>query len=356
MLSAEPHRPYDRPPLSKEVLTGRRDAAELAYRPADWYAEHGIDLLAPVRAVSLSLSERRVAISSGGRLRYDKLLIATGSSPRALPELGPGERVSVLRTVDDAVRLRDVLRERPRLAVVGAGFIGQEVAATARSLGAEVTMIEAAPCPLHGVLGLRVGEWFAELHRTEGVRVLTDTRVAAVRRGRRNLRLTLSTGARVNADHVVVGVGVQPDVDWLRGSGLDTRGGVRADEHGHTGKADVFAAGDVAATFEPRIGRHVLGSHWEAAARQGARAARAMLGQDPGTSAITSFWSDQHGLRIQYVGHAARADAVAFDGEPCARNFSAVFTAGGRAVAALIVDRPRALPAARQLVETGEQV
>jgi NADPH-dependent 2,4-dienoyl-CoA reductase/sulfur reductase-like enzyme len=354
MVCAEPHRPYDRPPLSKDLLTGEHQADELPYRPIAWYEQQGIELLLGVGASGLSPAERRVRLSDGTVLRYAKLLIATGGRPRTLPLLEGYANVSTLRTLEHSEQLGEVLREQARLAVLGAGFIGQEVAATARKLGAEVTMIEAASCPLVGVLGPRLGDWFTRLHRQEGVAVITDCTVTRVQGNGDLSTLHLSDGRVVQADHVVVGVGVEPDVGWLAGSGLPHDRGVPVDQDGRTDELeDVFAAGDAAATFDPLIGGHVTGSHWEAAGRQGARAARAMLGLDPGGAPATSFWTDQYGIRIQYLGHARLADAVTLDGEESSRSFTATFTRAGRPVAALLVDRPRSLPAARRMIENG---
>jgi NADPH-dependent 2,4-dienoyl-CoA reductase/sulfur reductase-like enzyme len=353
LVCREAHRPYDRPPLSKELLAGKREKDSLAYRPVDWYEHHAIDVLLGVRATSLWPAERRVRLSDGTTLRYDQALLATGCRARTLPSLAGYDNVSVLRTLDDAAKLRDVLTARPRLAVIGAGFIGQEVAATARRLGAQVAMIEAAAVPLQGILGPALGWWFAELHRAEGVNVITGCTVTSVEGDGHVRALGLSNGRRLGADHVLVAVGVAPDTGWLADSGLDANGGIRVDEHGRTKVPSLMAAGDVARTFDPRLGSYVLGSHWEAAGNQGARAARAMLGLEPGRVPLSSFWTDQYGIRIQYLGHAQLADRVAFDGEPGLRHFTALFTRGGRVVAVLLVDRPRALPLARSLIEKG---
>ena len=218
--------------------------------------------------------------------------------------------MSVLRTIDDAARLREVLAERPALTIVGAGFIGQEVAATARRLGAEVTMIEAAPTPLYGILGEQLGRWFAEMHAAEGVTVIGGTTIESVEANGRVNALTLGDGRRIEPDHIVVGVGAQAEIEWLDGSGVSCNGGVHADVHGRTATPHVFAAGDAAATFDAQLQAHVPGSHWEAAGRQGSRAAKAMLGIDPGSAPLTSFWTDQYGIRIQYLGRARLADRV----------------------------------------------
>jgi NADPH-dependent 2,4-dienoyl-CoA reductase/sulfur reductase-like enzyme len=355
MLCAEAHRPYDRPPLSKELLQGTCADDALSFRAQDWYGDHDIELLLGTEATSLEVTDRRVGLSSGETLRYDRLLIATGSRPRTLPMLDGGANVSVLRTLDDATRLREVLGQRPHLAIIGAGFIGQEVAATARRLGAEVTMIEAAPTPLHGILGEQLGSWFSQLHAEEGVTVLTNTSVTAADANGQVNALTVGDGRRIELDHIVVGVGAQPEIEWLRDSGLASGGGVHVDPHGRTAIPDVFAAGDAAATYDAEHRSHVPGSHWEAAGRQGARAAKAMLGLEPGDAPVTSFWTDQYGIRIQYLGRARLADRVELDGDPATRNFTAIFSRAGRPVAALLVDRPRSLPAARKLIQHGGQ-
>jgi NADPH-dependent 2,4-dienoyl-CoA reductase/sulfur reductase-like enzyme len=239
-----------------------------------------------------------------------------------------------------------------RLTVVGAGFVGMEVASTARKLGAEVAMIEAAPSPVFGVLGEQLGTWFAELHRDEGVEVITDRTVTGVTGDRAVRFLRLSDERVIETDHVIVGVGVQPNVEWLAGSGL-VNGGVPVDVNGRTKAQGLFAVGDASATYDHRLGRHVPGAHWEAAARQAVRAARSMLGLEPGTVELSSFWTDQYGIRIQYLGNAQLADAIAIDGYPEYRNFTATFTHQSRPVAALLVDRSRSLPAMRKLLNGG---
>jgi 3-phenylpropionate/trans-cinnamate dioxygenase ferredoxin reductase component len=354
MVCAESHLPYDRPPLSKGVLTGERSGESVRFRPHGWYEDNAVDLLVDVSATDLLTRERRIGLSDGTTLCYDQLLIATGSRPRALPMLAGYDNVSQLRTIDDAQRLRHKLGAGTRLAVVGAGFIGMEVASTARKLGAEVTMIEAAASPVLGVLGEQLGTWFAELHHREGVEVITDRTVVDVRGGRAVRSLRLSDQQVIETEHVVAGIGVQPNVEWLAGSGL-ANGGVPVDVHGRTAAAGVFAVGDAAATYDHRVGRHVPGSHWEAAGRQAIRAARLMLDLEPGNVELSSFWTDQYGLRIQFLGNAQLADAVVIDGEPEHRNFTATFTHQARPVAALLVDRPRSLPAMRKLISEGAE-
>lgn len=353
LVCAERHRPYDRPPLSKELLGGGGDGASTAFREPGWYERQSIDLLLGIRAISLDVAQRRLDLADGSSLRYRQLVVASGSRARTLPILAGYENVSVLRSIDDCLGLRDVLARRPRLAVIGAGFIGQEAAATARRLGAEVTMIEAAAAPLNSILGLQLGEWFARLHRAEGVEVLTNSTVAACVGNGTVEALRLSGGRTIETDHVLVGVGVQPEVDWMAATGLAGPGGIRVDADGHTAIEGLMAIGDAAATFDAAVGSHIPGSHWEAAARQAARAARAILGLDPGPAPLTSFWTDQYGIRIQYLGHARLADRVEIDGDPAERSFVATFLRAGAPVGALIVGRPRALPAVRNLIDKG---
>jgi len=352
MVCAEPTPPYDRPPLSKELLTGSIEDGALGYRPSWWYREKEIELLLGRRAESLDPAARTVRLDDGERLGYGSLLIATGGEPRRLPFLAGFENVHVLRTVDDARRLRGELLPGARLAVVGAGFIGLEVAATARTLGAEVTVIEALPVPLGPILGDELGAWFARMHREEGVRILTGAKLEGVRgRGSRAVALELEGGTSVECDAVLVGVGTAPATGWLRGSGLG-ESGVRTDPGCRTSLPGVFAAGDASIPFDPRYGEHARTEHWDAAAWQGSAAAKAMLGIDPGLPPLPSFWSDQHGLRIQYVGHARRADAVTIEGDPAARDFEAAFSRAGVPVAGLAVGRPRAIPTLRKRIET----
>jgi 3-phenylpropionate/trans-cinnamate dioxygenase ferredoxin reductase subunit len=376
MICGEPHRPYDRPPLSKAVLAGADD--DLGLRPAAWYDDHGVELLLGRPAARLDCTARAVTLAGGDVLRYDRLLIATGSHPRRLPLLDGFANVHTLRTIDDARALRAALVSGGRLAVVGAGLIGQEVAAAAARAGMHVTIVETAAAPLEAVIGAEVGGWFADLHRSQGVEVLLGAQIVGLEAAERReaaaprypaalgdgaephdaaapgarariAALTLHDGCRLPCDHVVVGIGVAPALGWLVGSGLDPRG-VPIDAAGRTPAPDVFAAGDAAATYDPVVRRHVPGGHWESAARQGAAAAGTMLGHEPQRSAPASFWSDLYDTRVQYLGNARLADRTAVDGDPAGRDFTITFTSAGTPVAVLLVGRPHELPRARALL------
>ncbi len=352
IVCAEPDPPYDRPPLSKAVLAGTATDETIAFRAPGWYRDLDVELLLATRAVALDPGARRVRLGSGGELDYGALLIATGGAPRALRFLDH-ENVHTLRTLEDTHRLRAELRPGARLAIVGAGFIGQEVAATARRRGVEVTIVEALETPLERILGVRLGSWFADLHAEEGVEVITGVGLIGARGHDRVEELILRDGRRLACDVVLIGVGTEPATGWLAGSGLDG-GAVRVDAGGRTEAPDVYAAGDVCAAFDPRHDSHSRTEHWGAAAWQGAAAAKAMLGEEPGPAPLPSFWSDQYGIRIQCVGHPHLADAAVIDGTPADREFEAVLTRAGVPVAGLVVGRPRAIPVLRKLIETSD--
>ena len=350
----EPEAPYDRPPLSKGLLAGELEDGEVRFRTADWYAENEVELLLGAGAAALNPHERQVWLADGRSLAYERLLIATGSAARRLAHLDGFANAHYLRTIADARRLRAALRSGARLVIIGAGFIGQEVAATAAAIGVEVTIVEALPLPLAGLLGPELGRWIVDLHTDEGVDVMLSAKVSSARGGERVEELELEDGRRLGCDAVVVGVGVAPAAGWLAGSGLDTDG-VLTDAAGRTSIPGVFAAGDVARPYDPLTGAHLRTEHWDAASRQGAAAARAMLGEDPPPATLPSFWSDQYGLRIQYTGNAAGADRISFDGDPAKRDFSVLFSRDRRPVAALTVGRPRELIALRRRIEEAHQ-
>jgi 3-phenylpropionate/trans-cinnamate dioxygenase ferredoxin reductase subunit len=338
VVCGEPVAPYDRPPLSKELR------AE-PFRPAGWYEEQDVELLLGRRAVALDVAGRRVTLDDGEALAYDDLIVATGARPRRLPMFAGRPNVHALRTLADTEGLRGALVPGARLAIVGAGFIGQELAATARGLGVEVTLIEAADVPLAHVLGPQLGAWFADLHRAEGVRLELGVSVAEARpavAGAPVSELALTDGRVVGVDAVLVGVGVVPETRWLAGTPLADR--VLVDEGARTVIPRVYAAGDVTG-----------GQHWEHAARLGAAAARSILGLPAVATPPACVWSDQYGVRIHLVGVAAGADAVEIDGSPSARDFTAVLHRRGAVIGALLVGRPRELPRwRRQLARPDE--
>ncbi|MDX6690243.1 MAG: 3-phenylpropionate/trans-cinnamate dioxygenase ferredoxin reductase component [Solirubrobacteraceae bacterium] len=343
--------PYDRPPLSKEVLAGTDPEGSLELRPGRWYADHGIDVRAGVAATGLDPAAGHVLLADGAREPYDRLLIATGARPRPLPRTEGYANVHVLRSAIDAARLRARLRPGARLVIVGAGIVGLEVAATARGLGVDVTVLDAAPAPLLRIVGPQLAEWFAGLHREEGVRLLLETGVAGFRAANDEVRaVRLDNGSEVECDAVLVGIGVAPATEWLAGTALAGRG-IPIDAGGRSPVQDVYAAGDCALAFNARTGRHEPSDHWEAAGRQGAAAAHAMVGLTPPPTGHASFWSDQYGVRFQLLGDPRDADEVRIDGAPEVRDFTALYVREDRVVAGLLAGRPRALPALRDAIE-----
>jgi 3-phenylpropionate/trans-cinnamate dioxygenase ferredoxin reductase subunit len=347
IVCAERHRPYDRPPLSKEMLRVGGEPESPEFHPEEWYAERNVELLLDVTAASLDADAHLLTLADGSTLGYDKLVIATGARPRMLPQFDGYSNVSTLRTLEDSRLLASLLAGESRLVVIGAGFIGQEVAAAARAAGAEVAVIELESLPLVGLLGPELGRWFAELHSGEGVELILGEVVSAISGQDRIESLTLSDGRSVACDHVLVGVGVVPDVGWLEAAGVPA-GGVPTDASGRSELPDVFAAGDAAAVYDPFLARHVVSGHWEASSRQGIQVAGALLGREPAPAPLPSFWSDQYGTRIQYLGHAELADDVTIEGDTTARDFVAHYTLAGELVAALVVGRPRAVGELRQ--------
>ena len=321
--------PYDRPPLSKAFLAGDVEADGLALRPGTWHAEHGVDLVLGDRAAGLDADARRLRLSSGDALPYDRLVLATGSRPRALAGTTGLANVHALRTLADAQGLRAALRPGVRLVVLGAGLIGQEVAATASHLGAQVTLVEAAPLPLGRALHPELAQWLVDVQREEDVDVRLGAGVRElVATGDRLDALLLDDGARIELDLLLVAIGVTPEVEWLGAPLPDL-----------LTRPEILAAGDLAG-----------GDHWEAAAHQGRATARAILGLDPPRAAVTSWWSDVHGVRLQGLGSPHGATDLLVDGDRAARSFTAVALRDGAPIAALAVDRPREVPRLRTLL------
>ncbi|CAA9520750.1 MAG: Ferredoxin reductase [uncultured Solirubrobacteraceae bacterium] len=336
LVGDEPLLPYDRPPLSKDWLAGKVDEAALLLRPAGWYAEHDIEVRLRARAARLYAIARRLRLAGGEELRYDRLLIATGARARTLPGTERFENVGVLRSAADATVLRSTLRPGTRLVIVGAGFVGLEAAATARALGVDVTVIDAAATPLQAVVGPQLGAWFAAMHRDEGVDLRCSSGVDGFDAAGDVVRAVgLRDGTRIECDAVLVGIGVVPATEWLAGSPLEGSG-VEVGDDGRSAIEDVFAAGDAA-----------RGAHWEAASRQGAAAAHSMLGLQAPAAGPASFWSDQYATRIQLLGDPRGATQLQIDGDPQSRDFTALYVRDGLVVAGLLAGRPRALPALR---------
>ena len=367
VIGAESHLPYDRPPLSKQYLAGTWDLERIALRKPDKLAGYGLDLRLGCRAESLDLAGRRLRLDDGTSLAFDGLVIATGAAPRHLPGTEGVEGVHLLRTLDDAGSLAAALGEGVRLVVVGAGFIGAEVAATAHGMGAAVTVVEALPVPLGRVLGDAMGAVCGALHADHGVEVRVGVGVAGLRTeervtrtgdggGRRVTGVELADGTVLDADVVVVGIGVVPVTGWLEDSGLELGDGVLADGRLFAAP-DVVVAGDVARWTDPGTGTSRRVEHWTNATEQGAVAARNLLAGEAGAVPylpVPYFWSDQYEVKIQVIGHPSPDDeVVVVEGSTDERRFVALYGRNGRLQAVLGFGRPRQLMAYRPLIESG---
>jgi NADPH-dependent 2,4-dienoyl-CoA reductase/sulfur reductase-like enzyme len=366
VLGAEEHLPYDRPPLSKAVLAGKWDADRTALRKPESYAELGAEWRLGAPATGIHLEERAV-LANGERVPFDAAVIATGAAPRSLPgSAGTGSAgmpgVHVLRTIDDSLAIRSAFDAGARVAVVGAGFIGGEVAATARARGLDVAMIEALPVPLEHSLGADMGRVVAQVHRDHGVDVRLGASVEAIEGSGRVERVKLRDGSHVDADVVVVGIGVSPVTGWLEGSGLALSDGVVCDQCCRATLADgrvapgVFAVGDVARWTNPRFGESMRIEHWTHATESADAVAAALLaGEDAEPYApIPYFWSDQFDVKIQYAGRARPDDEmVVVDGDVEERRFVALYGRGDRLTGVLGFSRPRLVMKYRRMMRDG---
>jgi len=360
LIGAESHQPYDRPPLSKQLLAGTWGLDRVRLRDPEKIDALGLDLRLGHTATALDVAGHRLDLDDGDRLEYDGCVVATGAHPRTLPGSAHLGGVHTLRTLEDCFALgADVSGEAKKLVVVGAGFIGSEVAATCRGLGVEVTVVEALPVPLARVLGDRMGAVCAALHTDHGVDVrlgigVTKLVTEPAPTGERVSGVALLDGSVIPADVVVVGIGVDPTTQWLDDSGLEVDNGVRADATLHAAD-DVVVAGDLARWFDDRLGSEIRIEHWTNAAEQGVAAARSLLAgrrDAVGYSPVPYFWSDQYETKIQVIGHPRPDDEIiVVDGSLEERRFVALYGRKGRLTAALGFSRPRQLMGLRPLVE-----
>jgi NADPH-dependent 2,4-dienoyl-CoA reductase/sulfur reductase-like enzyme len=343
VIGDELHRPYDRPPLSKEFLAGTLGEAELALESAD--EDLRAEWLLGVRATGLDHTERAVRLADGREVHADGVVIATGAAARTLPGSEGLAGVHTLRTLDDARALRDELARGGRLVVIGGGFVGAEVASTACALGLDVTVVEAAPTPLAGPLGDAMGAVVSGLHTDHGVRLLCGVAVKGLSGETRVDAVLLEDGRSIPADIVVVGVGARPCVEWLEGSGIALDNGVKCGADGRTSLAGVVAVGDCANWYDPRAGAHRRVEHWTGARERPDAAVATLLAGgavEPGVPRPPYFWSDQYGVKIQFAGHAAGADSVTLEaGAADDRDVLAVYRRDGNPVAVLGMNQPR---------------
>jgi 3-phenylpropionate/trans-cinnamate dioxygenase ferredoxin reductase component len=366
LVGDEPHAPYDRPPLTKQLLAGEWDESRISLVKRDVLAEQRIDLVAGSTAVALDLEGRSVTLADGRRLAGDAVVVATGAAPRWLPGTEGLPGIHVVRTLDQALALRrelDALTGEGRLVVAGAGFIGAEVASTAAAGGLDVTIVEALEIPLSPIVGDEVGLWLTELHERAGIDVQVGATIAGVegRTGDMGPVVVLATGERLDADVVVVGIGVRPSTKWLEGSGLELDDGVVTD-------AALFCADGVVAVGDlARFTWHHAGStemvrieHWEVTAQLASHAAQSLLAgrrAAPPVSLVPYFWSDQHGRKIQMLGRPWGTDVATFvAGSLDEAKFTFLYHRDGRLTGVLGVASPRNVMRCRALVEVGASI
>ncbi len=359
LVGEEPELPYERPPLSKGYLQGATPEEKVFLRREQDYAEWEVELRLGTRATGLDTTARRLTLASCETLPYDRLLIATGGHALRLPIPGAQlDGIAYLRTLADAralaARVRAVQERGGRIVVAGAGFIGAEVAASCRMLGLDVTVIEPLPQPLVRVLGEQIGAWCAAVHRAHGVTLRLGEGVAAFGGQHHVEEVVTTSGARIPCDLAIVGVGMRPATDWLRGSGVAINDGVLVDQFCQTNALGVYAAGDVARCPYTQAGlpqpEMVRLEHFDNGLRQGEAAARNLLGKQVPYTPVPYFWSDQYDLVLQYVGYAPGWDQLVLRGQPESGSFAAFYLAEGRIRAALGVNRVRELAALKKLI------
>lgn len=357
LVGAEPDLPYERPPLSKGFLTGEVADGEFTIATAEGYAEQRIEARLATQATMLDPTAKTVTLDDGDTLNYDKLLIVTGCSPRHLRVPGSDlAGVHYLRTVADSRAIRDELANAERVAVVGMGFIGAEIAASARTLGKQVTTIEAIDLPLAPALGSEVAERIVGIHRAHGVEVLASEKVAGFEGNGRVQQVVTASGRAVPCDMVVVGIGVTPNTGWLAGSGIEIDNGILVDEYCRTSVPDVYAAGDVANWWSKRYGRRLRIEHFDNAGNQSVAAAKVMLGQDHPYDPVPYFWSDHYDISLQVAGMTQDHDQVVFRGTVESGSWSAFYLAGGQLRAALAANRFKDFSAGRRMLRAGTSV
>lgn len=360
LVGQESHLPYDRPPLSKAFLAAGSagespDRGELLLRPSAWYEERSVTLRLGVPASELSPTVRKLTLADGSVISYDGLVIATGSSARRLPQVASVPMAYELRTVDDAEQLAAAMSGGGRVVVVGAGFIGMEVAATASMLGLEVTVVDVAATPLARALPPDVGDWFRRRHEEQGVRVIVSTGIDQIAHENGVARIGLSTGQALTAEVVVLGVGAAPSTEWLASSGLAVGDGVLCDEALSTGAPDVVAAGDVARWHHRLFDESVRIEHWTNAVEHGRRAAATLLGEPEPLDLVPYFWTDQFAARARCVGRVSAEDDVQilFQSD---EKLVAVFSRGGIVRGGLCVNAARRLAQLREAIEARRRV
>jgi 3-phenylpropionate/trans-cinnamate dioxygenase ferredoxin reductase subunit len=339
LVGAESERPYERPPLSKDYLRGESEREKAFVHPEAFYAEHDIELLMDTTVTAIDPAAGRATLRGGQELSFQKLLLTTGAEPRKLQVPGAElDGVHYLRTIADSEAIRGRLSSGGHVVVIGAGWIGSEVAASARQKGLEVTVIDPLALPNERIFGREIGEFYRDVHAQHGVKLLLGEGVEGFEGDGSVTRVKTSTGKAVECDFAVVGVGVVPRVGLAEAAGLDIDNGIVVGENLQSSTPNVFAAGDVARAWHPFYERHIRVEHWANALNQGPAAARAMLGQQVSYDRIPYFFSDQYEVGMEYSGYATEWDEVIFRGDRDGGEFIAFWLSGGRVVAGMNVN------------------
>jgi 3-phenylpropionate/trans-cinnamate dioxygenase ferredoxin reductase subunit len=357
LIGAEPHLPYERPPLSKELLVGTTDPVQIRIQSEKDWDDQEVTLRLSSTVVGIDPSSRELELADGGRARPDKVLLCTGGRPRRLALPGAElDGVVHLRSLDDSLAIRDHLQAGASVVVVGGGFIGTEVAASALASGCTVTLIEAEDVILWRALGRELGGILQRYHVGQGARVETGTSLERIGGTSKVTHVMTTNGERIAADLVVVGIGIVPAVELAEAAGLETANGIVVNEHCETSVDGIYAAGDVTNHPNPFLGRRVRLEHWQNAQNQGVAAARSMLGARSGFGEVPWFWSDQYDLTVQVAGHVGPTSTLVYRGDPSSSSFTLFYLGNGALRGVAGVNRPRDVRAATRLIETGQTV
>lgn len=359
LVGEEPWVPYERPALSKQLLVGETDLDGICVRPQPWYEAQGVELMLGHRAEAIDRQARRVLLRGGRSVAYGRLLLATGARARRLSVAGadrPG--VHALRSLDDAFALRERLRPGARLLVVGAGFIGLEVAAAARERGCSVTVLEAGPHPLGRVTPPEVGRLFGDLHAAFGTEVRTGSMLARIDHAPdgEDLRALTEDGFEWQGDAIVAGIGAVPNVELAADAGLQVDNGIRTDEFGRTSDPAIHAAGDVTSHFNPLLGRHLRLETWQNAQNQAVAVARTMTGGGQAHADVPWFWTDQHGMNFQSAGAPLEWDEVLWRGTPNPKSSMVFYRRDGVVVGGATINQGRQMRHLKRLIASGVRV
>jgi len=342
LFAAEPHVPYERPPLSKGFLKGEQSADETIVLPESWYAEHDVELRLGTEVTAVDADAHEVEAADGSRTAYDKLVLATGASPRRSDLPGADlDGVLYLRTLEDSERLREAFQQGRNVVLIGGGWIGLEAASAARDAGANVTVLEMTAQPLLGVLGLKLGQSFADFHREHGVDLRTGVTVAAIEPaadGRRAASVRLADGTTIPADIVLVGIGAVPNTQLATSAGLALDNGILVDAQGRSSNPDIFGVGDVANAETPALGQRVRVEHWANALDRPPSVAKGLLGKAGDFDKLPFFFSDQYDLGLEYSGRSGREDDLVVRGDLDGREYVAFWLDGDRVTAGMNVN------------------